>query len=74
VRRSRRTPENERHLVIHEVHLIKANPRDEPHVAELMAFASPMGLTGTVEQVSEKIAVGASCSVCPATTRKSGGY
>src|ERR1700756_2023815 len=27
-------PETERHLVIHEGHLIKANPRDEPHVAE----------------------------------------
>src|SRR5258708_23343275 len=26
-------PESERHLVIHEGHLIKANPRDEPHVA-----------------------------------------
>jgi 5,10-methylenetetrahydromethanopterin reductase len=36
-------PENERHLVIHEGHLNKANPRDEPHVADLMAFAS-MGL------------------------------
>ena len=49
-------PESERHLVIHEGHLIKANPRDEPHVADLMAFASSMGLTGTGEQVSEKIA------------------
>jgi 5,10-methylenetetrahydromethanopterin reductase len=49
-------PETERHLVIHEGHLIKANPRDEPHVADLMAFASSMGLTGTGEQVSEKIA------------------
>jgi 5,10-methylenetetrahydromethanopterin reductase len=49
-------PETERHLVIHEGHLIKANPRDEPHVADLMAFASSMGLTGTGAQVSEKIA------------------
>jgi 5,10-methylenetetrahydromethanopterin reductase len=44
-------PETERHLVIHEGHLIKANPRDEPHVADLMAFASSMGLTGTGAQV-----------------------
>jgi hypothetical protein len=49
-------PATERHLVIHAGHLIKANPRDEPHVADLIAFASSMALTGTVEQVSEKIA------------------
>jgi 5,10-methylenetetrahydromethanopterin reductase len=36
--------------------VIKANPRDEPHVAELIPFASSMAFTGTVEQVSEKIA------------------
>jgi 5,10-methylenetetrahydromethanopterin reductase len=29
--------------------------RDEPHIADLIAFASSMALTGTVEQVSEKI-------------------
>jgi 5,10-methylenetetrahydromethanopterin reductase len=49
-------PESERHLAIHAGHLIKANPRDEPHVAELIPFASSMALTGTAEQVSEKIA------------------
>jgi 5,10-methylenetetrahydromethanopterin reductase len=49
-------PETERHLVIHAGHLIKANPRDEPHVADLVPFASSMALTGTAEQVSEKIA------------------
>jgi 5,10-methylenetetrahydromethanopterin reductase len=49
-------PENERHLVIHEGHLIKANPHDEPHVADLIPFVSPMALTGTAEQISEKIA------------------
>jgi len=49
-------PETERHLVIHAGHLIKANPRDEPHVADLIPFASSMALTGTAEQVSEKIA------------------
>jgi 5,10-methylenetetrahydromethanopterin reductase len=49
-------PESERHLAIHAGHLIKANPRDEPHVAGLIPFASSMALTGTAEQVSEKIA------------------
>jgi 5,10-methylenetetrahydromethanopterin reductase len=49
-------PESERHLAIHAGHMIKANPRDEPHVAELIPFASSMALTGTAEQISEKIA------------------
>ena len=49
-------PENERHLTIHEGHLIKANPRDEPHVAELIGLASSTTLTGKPKQVSEKIA------------------
>jgi 5,10-methylenetetrahydromethanopterin reductase len=48
-------PENERHLVIHEGHLVKANPRDEPHVADLIALTSSKALTGTAGQVSEKI-------------------
>jgi 5,10-methylenetetrahydromethanopterin reductase len=49
-------PEDERHLAIHDGHLVKANPRDEPHVAELIPFASSTGLTGTAQQVSERIA------------------
>jgi 5,10-methylenetetrahydromethanopterin reductase len=49
-------PESERHLAIHEGHLVKANPRDEPHVAELMPMASSMALTGTADQIPEKIA------------------
>jgi 5,10-methylenetetrahydromethanopterin reductase len=49
-------PENERHLAIHEGHLVKANPRDEPHVAELVPMASSMALTGTADQITEKIA------------------
>jgi 5,10-methylenetetrahydromethanopterin reductase len=49
-------PESDRHLAIHAGHMIKANPRDEPHVADLIPFATSMALTGTVEQVSEKIA------------------
>jgi 5,10-methylenetetrahydromethanopterin reductase len=49
-------PESERHLVIHAGHMIKANARDEPHAADLIPFASPMALTGTIEEVSEKIA------------------
>ena len=35
---------------------MKANPRDEPHVADLIPFASLMALTGTAEQIPEKIA------------------
>jgi 5,10-methylenetetrahydromethanopterin reductase len=49
-------PESERHLAIHEGHLVKANPRDEPHVAELVPMASSMALTGTAGQIPEKIA------------------
>jgi 5,10-methylenetetrahydromethanopterin reductase len=49
-------PEDERHLAIHAGHLVKANPRDEPHVAELIPFVSSMALTGTAEQIPEKIA------------------
>ncbi|MCV7257627.1 LLM class flavin-dependent oxidoreductase [Mycobacterium shimoidei] len=48
-------PDNERHLAIHAGHLVKANPRDEPHVAELIPLASSTALTGTPEQVGEKI-------------------
>jgi 5,10-methylenetetrahydromethanopterin reductase len=49
-------PEDERHLAIHAGHLVQANPRDEPHVADLIPLASSMALTGTAEQVAEKIA------------------
>ena len=49
-------PEDERHLAIHAGHLVKANPRDEPHVAELIPVASSMVLTGTAGQIEEKIA------------------
>jgi len=49
-------PERERHLAIHAGHLVKANPRDEPHVADLIPFASSMALTGTAEQIPRKIA------------------
>ena len=48
-------PEDERHLAIHAGHLVRANPRDEPHVADLIPLASSMALTGTAEQVAEKI-------------------
>ena len=49
-------PADERHLAIHAGHLVKANPRDEPHVADLIPFASATGLTGSAEQILEKIA------------------
>src|ERR1700757_2673106 len=49
-------PESERHLAIHEGHLVKANPRDEPHVADLIPIASSLALTGTADQIPAKIA------------------
>ncbi len=56
-------PEAERHLAIHQGHLVKANPSDEPHVAELLPLASATGLTGTAEQVSERVAQFAAAGV-----------
>ncbi len=49
-------PEAERHLAIHEGHLVKANPRDEPHVADLIPLASATALVGTAQQVAERVA------------------
>ncbi|MDT5307576.1 MAG: 5,10-methylenetetrahydromethanopterin reductase [Mycobacterium sp.] len=48
-------PANERHLAIHEGHLVKANPRDEPYVTDLIPLASAASLTGTAEQVSARV-------------------
>ena len=49
-------PETERHLAIHEGHLVKANPRDEPHAADLIPLASAAALVGTAQEVSERVA------------------
>jgi 5,10-methylenetetrahydromethanopterin reductase len=49
-------PKDERHLAIHAGHLVKANPSDEPHIADLIPFASSMALTGTAAQLPEKFA------------------
>jgi 5,10-methylenetetrahydromethanopterin reductase len=49
-------PESERHLAIHEGHLVKANPRDEPHVADLIPLTSAAALVGTAQEVSERVA------------------
>jgi 5,10-methylenetetrahydromethanopterin reductase len=49
-------PETERHLAIHEGHLVKANPRDEPHAADLIPLARAAALVGTAQQVSERVA------------------
>jgi 5,10-methylenetetrahydromethanopterin reductase len=35
---------------------VKANPRDEPYVADLIPLASSLALTGTATEVSDKIA------------------
>jgi 5,10-methylenetetrahydromethanopterin reductase len=48
-------PENERHLAIHEGHLVKANPRDQPYVADLIPMASAGALAGTAEQVAARV-------------------
>jgi 5,10-methylenetetrahydromethanopterin reductase len=56
-------PVTERHLAIHAGHLVKANPRDEPHVAELVPFASSMALTGTANQLADKIGALAAAGV-----------
>jgi 5,10-methylenetetrahydromethanopterin reductase len=34
---------------------VKANPRDEPYVADLIPLASAAALTGTAEQVSVRV-------------------
>lgn len=49
-------PADERHLATHVGHLVRANPSDEAHVADLIPFASSMGLIGTAAQVGAKIA------------------
>jgi 5,10-methylenetetrahydromethanopterin reductase len=49
-------PESERHLAIHEGHLVKANPRDEPYIADLIPLTSAASLVGTAQQVSERVA------------------
>lgn len=49
-------PPDERHLAIHAGHLVKANPNDEPHVADLLPLASSTALTGPARHVAEKIA------------------
>jgi 5,10-methylenetetrahydromethanopterin reductase len=46
-------PEDERHLSIHEGHLVRANARDEPYVADLIPMASAASLTGTAQQVAD---------------------
>jgi 5,10-methylenetetrahydromethanopterin reductase len=49
-------PESERHFAIHEGHLVKANPRDEPYIADLIPLTSAASLVGTAQQVSERVA------------------
>jgi len=49
-------PEDERHLAIHEGHLVKANPRDEPHVRALIPLASSLALTGEASEIPDKVA------------------
>lgn len=48
-------PPDERHLVIHAGHAMAPNEIDEQCLADFLSFANPMALTGTAQQVSEKI-------------------
>src|ERR1700759_1393383 len=48
-------PANERHLAIHEGHLVQANPRDEPYVADLIPMASAGALKGSKEHVAARL-------------------
>jgi 5,10-methylenetetrahydromethanopterin reductase len=48
-------PEDERHFAIHEGHLVKANPRDEPYIGDLIPLASATALIGTAEQVAVRV-------------------
>jgi 5,10-methylenetetrahydromethanopterin reductase len=48
-------PANERHLAIHEGHLVRANARDKPYVADLIPMASAGALTGTTEVVAARV-------------------
>jgi len=56
-------PEDERHLAIHEGHLVKANPRDEPHVGALIPLASSLALTGEASEIPDKVALLAALGV-----------
>lgn len=49
-------PPDERHLATHVGHLVRANPSDEAHVADLMPYASSMGLIGGAAHIGEKLA------------------
>ncbi|MET0705051.1 MAG: hypothetical protein ABWY93_35815 [Mycobacterium sp.] len=49
-------PDGARHLAVHTGHLVTTNISDEPHVRELIPLAGPMTLTGTAEELPDKIA------------------
>ncbi len=49
-------PIDERHLVVHQGHAMQPNAIDERFLGEFLKFANQMALTGTAQQVSDKIA------------------
>ena len=49
-------PESERHLAIHEGHLIAPNQRDMQAWPDSAALVTAMGISGTADQVRDKIA------------------
>jgi 5,10-methylenetetrahydromethanopterin reductase len=48
-------PEATRHLALHAGHLVRVTDGDSPFVAGLMPLAASMSLTGTPDQIREKI-------------------
>ncbi|OBK27479.1 5,10-methylene tetrahydromethanopterin reductase [Mycobacterium asiaticum] len=48
-------PPGERHFVIHDGHAMQPNAIDQRFLSDFLTFANPMALTGTAQQVSEKI-------------------
>ncbi len=48
-------PERERHLAVHEGHLVEANPRDLPAVRAGASLIPDLTLTGTAAEVRQKI-------------------
>lgn len=56
-------PQTERHLAVHEGHLVAVNDRDRPHVAELAPLAGSVGLVGSAEEVRARLDVLAEAGV-----------
>jgi 5,10-methylenetetrahydromethanopterin reductase len=65
-------PEDERHLAMHAGHLVKVNPLDEPYLPEIIPLSSTRQMTGTADQIAEKIAGFAARGVTEVSYQPSG--